>query len=238
MTSAILVVQTLAILLLTIFVLSLLKVYAELSSTVRRLANNDSHLGTQPLSPLVPRPRDELSAAEDIVGTDVEGRVLKIGINGRDERTLIAFLSTGCLTCKTFWEAIGDRENRSRFGGRILVVTRGEEAESPSSVRKLTPAGVQSVMSTSAWESYDVPGSPYFVHVDGSNRQVIGAGSATSWDQVLSLMEQAKEDGGEVARRTALASQLGDDDAALIESGLLPDDPSLWAPTPPVGGAS
>ena len=49
----------------------------------------------------------------------------------------------------------------------LVVVTKDAQEESISALRKLAPAGVPVVMSSAAWTDYRVPGSPYFVLVDG-----------------------------------------------------------------------
>jgi hypothetical protein len=47
--------------------------------------------------------------------------------------------------------------------------------------------------SSRAWEDFEVPGSPYFVYVDGTGR-VVGEGSAATWPAVATLMGQAHDD--------------------------------------------
>ena len=49
--------------------------------------------------------------------------------------------------------------------------------------------------SSGAWESFAVPGSPYFVLVDGAGR-IVGEGSAATWPAVSTLMGQAHADAG------------------------------------------
>ena len=48
----------------------------------------------------------------------------------------------------------------------------------------LVPPGIKAVLSSAAWDDYDVPGSPYFVLVDGAEGRVVGAGSALRWGAV------------------------------------------------------
>ena len=40
---------------------------------------------------------------------------------------------------------------------------------------------------------FGVPGSPYFVYVDGTGR-IVGEGSAATWPAVATLMGQAQSD--------------------------------------------
>ena len=75
-----------------------------------------------------------------------------------------------------------------------MVVTKDRDHESPSRLRTLWTADVPLVMSTRAWDEYGVETSPYFIFVDGHAGRVVSEGSATSWDQVLSLLKDSYED--------------------------------------------
>ena len=80
---------------------------------------------------------------------------------------------------------------------RLVLVTKGTDAESPGSVRKLSPGiTVPLVMSSDAWDAYDVPVAPFFVLIDGVSGNVLGEGAASNWDQVSSMLQQALEDAG------------------------------------------
>jgi len=78
-------------------------------------------------------------------------------------------------------------------------------------------------MSSRAWLDYDVPASPYFVHVDGRG-QLAGEGTAQRFDQVLSLLTDATDDlaGGEGSAERALRVE-----RELAAAGIGPDHPSL-----------
>jgi hypothetical protein len=117
---------------------------------------------------------------------------------------------------------------------RLVVVTKGPEAESESRLRDLAPAGVALVQSTEAWTEYEVPVSPYFVLVDGPSGSVIGEGSAGSWDQVGSLMSQALADAG-TRRLGPIDNGEMRADAELRRAGILPGDPSLYHGDQPGG---
>ena len=106
-------------------------------------------------------------------------------------------------------------------GARLLVVTKGSEAESPATIRKLAPAGVHTVLSTEAWRDYHIPVAPYFVLVDGVNGTVTGEGAAATWDQVRDLMEQSLGDGRPQDRPSRV-------DAELKAAGIEPGHPSLY----------
>jgi hypothetical protein len=158
------------------------------------------------------------SAGADVTGTDPSGAPQHIAVAGVDHSTLLAFLSSTCLTCREFWMAFADPALVAPSDARIVAVTRGAEAESPDAVRKLAPAGVHTVMSTEAWRQYSVPGAPYFVLVDGPSGTVVGQGTATSWERVQNLMTQAVVDSHEA--RTV--------DRELRAAGIEPGDPRLY----------
>ena len=123
-----------------------------------------------------------------------------------------------------------------------MVVTRGPEEESPAAVAELAPAGVTTVMSTAAWDAYDVPVSPYFLLVDGAHG-VVGEGASASWSQVVDLLAKAAADAGlqidgdgraRLSRR-ALLSGGGREreqraDRELAEAGIEPGSPELYGP--------
>ena len=47
--------------------------------------------------------------------------------------TLLAFLTSGCSTCAVFWSALANPHASPVPGGaRVVVVTKGAEAESPA----------------------------------------------------------------------------------------------------------
>ena len=120
---------------------------------------------------------------------------MAIGVNGAAHNTLVAFLSSGCATCSEFWRAFAAPARLGLPAGtRLVVATRGPEAESVTAIRQAAPADLTVVMTTAGWERYAVPGSPYFVLVDGPAATVIGEGTGTTWAQVQSLMGQALGD--------------------------------------------
>ena len=77
---------------------------------------------------------------------------------------------------------------------RLVLVTKDSAYESPSKLRELAPAGVELVMSSAAWEAYEVPASPYFVYVDGATARVYGEGTAAGWPQLDSLLRDSISD--------------------------------------------
>jgi hypothetical protein len=132
--------------------------------------------------------------------------------------TLLAFLSSTCLTCREFWDAFREPSMRAPHDARVVAVTRGAEAESPATVRQLASPYVHTIMSTAAWEAYRVPGAPYFVLIDGPSERVVGEGTAPTWERVDALMHQALDDATE--RPTI--------DEELRRAGIEPGHPSLY----------
>ena len=66
---------------------------------------------------------------------------------------------------------------------------RTRQDESISALRKLAPRGLPVVMSSAAWTDYRVPGSPYFVLVDGqAGPRARAKAPARDWDQVKNLL--------------------------------------------------
>jgi hypothetical protein len=118
-----------------------------------------------------------------------------------------------------------------------VVVAKGPEEESPSAIAELAPRAFTTVLSSPAWEAYDVPGSPYVVCVDGPTGTVKGEGTGSSWSQVAGLLAQATGDlaftGAAGARRRKArpdAERESDIDAALLAAGVLPGDERLYRP--------
>jgi hypothetical protein len=131
-------------------------------------------------------------AAPDLLGVAADGAQLTASVSGGHD-SLLVFLSTGCRTCQPFWDALRNGAT-APDGTQVLVVTRGPDEESPARVADLAGPHVAVVMSTDAWERYEIPGSPHVVYVDGASGTVRGEGAAGSWDQVLGLLVDARRD--------------------------------------------
>jgi hypothetical protein len=201
-----------------------------------------------PTMPGVPEPRETDTAAFDVAGTDPFGEAVTAAVIGTEHLTLLAFLSSTCLTCRGFWDALGDPRLEIPGGARPLIVAKGIEAESESALRKLAPRSVTTVLSSEAWSAYEVPVAPYFVLVDGLRREVVGEGAAATWEQVRNLMEQSLADAGLAVERgrrvasgpkAATARRGGAEreeriDAELRAAGVESGDPSLYQPPAPL----
>lgn len=144
----------------------------------------------------VAAPRTTDTPGHDIVGVKTDGSSRSISVVGTGHTTLLAFLSTTCSTCQGFWQAFSTTDKLDLPGRetRLVVVTKGPAAESESKLRQLAPRHFPLVMSSAAWDQYDVPVSPYFILIDGPSGKIIGEGAAITWDQVISLLTQASDD--------------------------------------------
>jgi hypothetical protein len=184
--------------------------------------------------------RDEV--APDLSGVTPAGDFVQFGMRPGGPPLLLAFLSGGCSTCESFWEAFGAKERPLPGGARPIIVTKGPEEESRSRLRKLMRGEVEVVMSSEAWDDYEVPTYPYFAYIDGGTARIYGVGSAGSWSQLESLMTDALEDAALSADPTAARTDAWSGrraqrgrarseriDAELAGGGIGPDHPSLYA---------
>lgn len=225
-----------------VLVAGLLRSHAEILRTLHDLGVDlDPHPSVTPkFDAMVPRPRTGAREAVDIVGTTPAGDVATIAVADTGRPTLLAFLTTGCATCASFWSALADPRARPAPGGaRVVVVTKGPEAESPARVGTFDAGRVPVVMSSEAWVAYDVQVAPYFAYVHGGSNIVVGEGSASTWDHLVSMMEQALADAGlptngrHRRRSESARARAADVDRALSAAGIQPGDPSLY----PTGAA-
>ena len=182
----------------------------------------------------VPKPRAETRQAVDVTGVSPSGDAMSNAIVGARHPTLLAFLTSGCTTCVEFWSAFTERGLQVPGDARLVVVTKGADAESPGRLRKFTPPDVPVVMSSEAWEAFDVPVAPYFAFVDGPSGAVVGEGAAGTWPHLVGMMEQALADAG--INTTSPRRHRGGDgrarearaDRDLLSAGIEPGHPSLY----------
>jgi hypothetical protein len=239
--------EAFVIALLVLLVAGLLRSHAEILRRLHDLgagleeggaATPDHRFNVQPG---IPAPGDGEADDErlDLTGTGLGDDVLSVRVKGVDHATLVAFLSSTCLTCQRFWDAFGDPGLDLPPATRLVVVTKGIDDESPSKLARLAPDGVPLIMSGAAWDDYRVPGSPYFVLVDGPTGRVRGEGTGLDWPQVRNLLGQATDDAdhldalaaGRVRKPASDAAREQRVDRELLDAGVPPGDPSLY-PTP------
>jgi hypothetical protein len=233
-------IEAAAIAVLAILVAGLLRSHAEI---IRALHDLGVGGGQAPTSTSTPLPTPTVAAtgarAADVGGITPAEDPVVVGVNGR--ATLLAFLSTGCSSCKTLWSGLADGRDGAGLAvpARVVVVTKGRAEESPAAVRDLAPAGVPVVMSEDAWADYEVPGVPFFVLV-GPEGEIAGRGVANSLEQLQSLLDQALGDVDlpptpRKARADEWREQRADRD--LLAAGIRPGDPRLHpAPGSRAGG--
>lgn len=238
---AVVIAEAIAIVLLGVLVVGLLRGHAEIlrtlheaglgdpSQEVKGAEPQDLPFGVQPGTPI---PRDNPTDGYDLAGQTPTGDAAAVQVVGTRHDTLVAFLSSGCLTCHHFWDAFADGV-RLPNNARLVIVTKGVEQESMSALRGLTPRTGTVVMSTEAWDAYGIPMAPYFVYVDGPSGQVRGEGAASAWDQVDNLMRQGLADqdleNAKNGRRTGNgAFRDARAEEELAAAGILPGHPSLY----------
>ena len=261
---AVVIAEGVAIALLGVLVLGLLRSHAlilkalhelgaglELEKEAGTAAANGSHAPAGPVSVdiesgVVANARPESSRAADIVGTTLDRQERTVAVSGRGQRTLLAFLSSGCSVCQTFWEEFRSGHVDVPGQGQLVVVAKGPEEESATTLRQLAGDSLEVVQSSGGWTDYGIPGSPYFVYVEDG--VITGEGSSTTWAQVRDLMSQAVADtaearaaAGRTGPGTVGTAVLGDDyvdrgerdslprmDRELLGSGIHPGHPSLY----------
>jgi hypothetical protein len=195
--------------------------------------------GPLTIGPHLPAERNSTSAP-DVAGVTPEGDARALPVGASNQFTLLAFLSSGCSTCANFWGAFATPDRLGLPEGvRLVVVTKGPELEIAAEVRGR--ARVPVIMSTEAWGDYEVPGSPFFVLVDGRSGRRIGEGVANVFPQVVDLVRRAQVDAGYAPGESAAASSRDGlpggldgpareqaNDSVLRQAGILPGDPSLY----------
>ncbi len=247
--TALVVALTVVVGLLAILVVGLLRSHADILHALHDLGANldPSAAGRPSTGPTfttgegVTDPADTTGNAADLSGRTPAGGAIHLAVTGVPHSTLIAFLSSGCLTCREFWDAFGSGEADDLPGidTRLVAVTKSPADESESSVADLAPASIPTVMSSAAWDDFGVPVAPYFILVDGPTGSVVGEGAATNWPHVLELLRRAMEDNRAAAQRSGGADERRRPvlsrgslreariDQELLAAGIGPDDPSL-----------
>jgi hypothetical protein len=231
---AVVVAEGLAIVLLTVLVLGLLRSHALILRALHELGaglelerrgassaagehRHEGGVGPVPVdldTGIMPATRASSVQAAPLVGTTLDAQEVTIAVHGADRRTLVAFLSSGCSVCQTFWDELSAGVPDVPGDGRLVVVTKGPHEESSSRLRELAGPSLEVVQSDSAWTGYGVPGSPYFVYVEDG--VITGEGSSTTWAQVRDLMSQAVADAADARRRAGRTGpgRIGADPAA------------------------
>ena len=220
-----------AICVLTLLVLALAHAYAGLAAAVRTRGGDGGPAVDVPPRAVASTGRSDGSPAA-LEGATPDGEHVVIPLVGATRHTLLAFFSSTCATCRGLLDDLGDVPSEVLAPDvRVVVVAKGPERESPAELARLTgDAGLDVVLSSSAWTAWAVPGSPYFVLVDRASGGVLGEGTAGSWAQVASLLALSQRDRGSALGGGARRHE-SEVDHALREAGILPGDASLYPPS-------
>jgi hypothetical protein len=220
--TAVVIIEAVVIVLLLVLVAGLLKSHAEI---LRRLESPGAAADEPTQAQRLRTTGLGRAPANEISGVDPVGSMLSVSLtHGRGE-TLLSFLSTGCASCRVFWEELAGSPELPTPHTRPVIVTKGPQAESPAKVADLAPSGVNVVMSDEAWDTFRIPLTPYFMLVDGDGA-VIGEGSATNMNHLLGLFRQSAADSAPVRLNTRERERFTDDQ--LSSSGIEPGDQSLY----------
>ena len=241
---ALVVVLTFVVLLLSVLVAGLLRSHADILRSLHQLgvgvgdpaaSNGAVQPRGAPRLPTWSSRGGELSAAPTVAGVTPAGDARAVAVDNNDGFSLLAFLSSGCATCTTFWTALQQPDRLVLpEATRVVIVTKGPDREIPDEVAALTTGRVPVVMSTEAWVDYQVPASPFFVLVDGTTGLAVGQGVAAHVGQLLDLIGRAEHDRvprDRPHRRAPARSgpdREADADEVLQQAGIHPGDPSLY----------
>ena len=160
-----------------------------------------------------------------------------MAVDNSDDFTLLGFLSSGCTGCAAFWDALQE-PGRLQLPDRtrVVIVTKGPDREIPAEVQAKATGRVPVVMSTEAWLDYQVPGSPFFVLVDGATGRKVGQGVASQVGQLAELVRRAEHDrghaGGTRGRGEAVAGRPGPRSRGRRDPGRRRHPPGRPEPVP------
>jgi hypothetical protein len=225
--TAVIVIEAVVIVLLAVLVAGLLKSHAEILRQLDALGVGEDGSVAKANRGGLPRTTGfEKAPATALTGVDLAGGALTISLDHGRGNTLLAFLSSGCLSCETFWREFNGDFELPTPDTRTVILTKGPDSESSGRLKDLAPPRIPLLMSNQVWDAFKVPMTPYFLLVDGDG-MVIGEGAAASWRHLVGLLRQSVAD---------TVSPLGLDtegralftDAQLRNAGLYPGDPSLY----------
>jgi hypothetical protein len=241
---ALVIVSTFVVLVLGILVAGLLRSHADILRALHDLGAGVGDPSTAPAAAApvaftTPAAAAALGVAPAIAGLTPTGDARAIAVDNSDHLTLLGFLSSGCTGCAAFWEALQDPARlQLPDRTRVVIVTKGSDREIPAEVQAKASGRVPVVMSTDAWLDYEVPGSPFFVLVDGSTGRKVGQGVASHVEQLAELVRRAEHDRGHAGDTrgrgdVSLAGPAREAaaDEVLAAAGIFPGDPSLYPRT-------
>lgn len=225
--TALVIIEGVVIALLVVLVAGLLRSHAEILRRLHALDGGEAEGGrTEGLT--ITRRATGAAAPTSVNGVTPAGS--STGVALRDSRglVLLAFLSSGCTTCRPFWESFAAGAEMPDPEVRPVIVTKGPSEESPGRIGELASESVLTIMSSEAWDDFQIPVSPYFVLVDATEGAVVGEGAAASWNHVKDLLASAMADAGRGRRRADTAARSERTEQQLKAAGIEPGDPSLY----------
>lgn len=142
-------------------------------------------------APVAPAPTlGEEGDAVDVRGVDPEGEPTVVPLTATDQPTLLAFLSTTCSICVGLWERLLAGELGDEVGDVLpVVVTKDAGLEDVDRIRQLSSAALPVVLSSEAWDDYEVPGSPYVMVVSAAPGSVATEGSVATWEDLVHMAQ-------------------------------------------------
>lgn len=232
--TALAIVDTAILLLVVLLVFGLLRSHAAILRRLHELEGDGP--GRSDPGPAPVRLEDPASLTRPVSGETLEGEQVVLATSRVDHDTILVFLSSGCLTCREFWTAFAGDGVTLPPNTRLVIVTKDLAEESPAQLMELRPRGIDLVCASSAWEDYQVPGSPYVIAISGATGRIQGEGTGMSWEQVAGLLAQATGDRRyllddttrELPKPTDNVEREERVDRELMRAGIMPGDPSLY----------
>ena len=223
--------MSVVVVILGLLVVGLLRSHAEILRRLESLGagldgRHDHDTGRITLS----RKTSHLDRDVRVTGLTPQGEPVVTTLSAGSDPILVAFLSTTCSSCTSFWEGL--ESSTMYFGGnrhRVVIVTLGEAEESPTRAQTMAKAGADVIMSSTTWNEFGVPGAPYFVLIEPGTGSTLGEGSAMSYESLVEFLTDATND--QTWDLETFRSPLSEEtriDSELRRAGLLPDDPRLY----------
>jgi hypothetical protein len=225
--TAVIIIEGVVIVLLAVLVGGLLKSHAEILRQLDALGASED--GSVSVGSAQTRPKTtgfEKAPTTTLAGVDLAGGSVSMSLDHGRGNTLLAFLSSGCLSCETFWKEFGGDFELPTPDTRTVILTKGPNSESPSKLGELAPGRIPLLMSDEVWDTFRVPMTPYFLLVDGSG-MVMGEGAAASWRHLLGLLRQSAADAASPLHMDTEGRRQFTD-TQLRSAGVHPGDPSLY----------
>ncbi|HSJ33843.1 MAG TPA: hypothetical protein VLB85_02205 [Acidimicrobiia bacterium] len=227
--TALVIIEGVVIALLVVLVAGLLRSHAEILRRLHALDGGEAEgRGGRAEGLAITRRPDASRAPAGVGGVTPSGTSTGVALRDTRGLVLLAFLSSGCSTCRPFWESFAGGAEMPSLEVRPVIVTKGPQEESPGRIGELAPDGVLTVMSSEAWDDFKIPVSPYFVLVDAASGTVVGEGAAGSWNHVKDLLSAALADTGHAATTGDTAARSRRTEESLKAAGIQPGDPSLY----------